>query len=626
MRAVRLLAALLVLLVVGPAPALQAQEDVPALPLPSVPAGTSSLSLTGDAVSQLRGGTETYSEVDALFRLRQRGPEVEFEVFDDPFSSSAASVRLAAGGAEPLRVGVYRGAQAFPESGPRLDVRPRRGPDCNGTGTFRVLDVAYDEGVVTRLHVLVEERCSYGLGTVFGELRYAVPDDPAPQAVPGRVVWPATYPGRVAPRVPVRLVNDGQEPVAFTAPRLLGPDADAVSVVSTTCAQPVPPGATCRVLLEFAPLRAGAHDAELVVDRSSASALRVPLHGTGIAGTTSWRSVSEPGDLVGHGSPTAWDATVARFVVEEQDGGLRFHVSRGGARFSGRFLPPTGQRLRVGTTYTGAGRYGGGAPVLEVFSVHGCETRGSFTVHELTRDAEGLASASVTFDQECRDAAGALRGSLAYRAVRAEPVPQTRLSAGVNRPTITYGDTVRVAGRLADSRGRRVAGQPVVLESSPYGSLHGWTPMARTTTGPDGRYAVLVRPSLTRFLRARVEGDGTLVRTTIPVTGVVVRARVGLRVAGPVLPGRSVGLQGSVAPRGVRTVRLQVRQAAADGRQVWHTLGTRPTDALGAVRWTVRGPVGGTPAVHRMVVDAGRYVAGGQSGEISLRSMWAALG
>jgi len=78
------------------------------------------------------------------------------------------------------------------------------------------------------------------------------------------------------------------------------------------------------------------------------------------------------------------------------------------------------------------------------------------------------------------------------------------------RTQCNWGEPVELYGKLTRAGGRTaLGGQSVFVEQKPAGAL-GWAPMATTTTGQFGEYAVLVYPTRTTQYRTRFQSTGEL--------------------------------------------------------------------------------------------------------------------
>jgi hypothetical protein len=84
---------------------------------------------------------------------------------------------------------------------------------------------------------------------------------------------------------------------------------------------------------------------------------------------------------------------------------------------------------------------------------------------------------------------------------------RTVVAAAAGSRTVLFGRRVRISGRLRKSSGRRLARKRLEVQA-----LRGrsWHTAARVKTSRTGRFSVLLRPRVSRLVRVRFRGDGTL--------------------------------------------------------------------------------------------------------------------
>jgi hypothetical protein len=149
-----------------------------------------------------------------------------------------------------------------------------------------------------------------------------------------------------------------------------------------------------------------------------------------------------------------------------------------------------------------------------------------------------------------------------------------------HRSAIDYGDDATVAGALTTRDGAPVGGQPVTVQAKIDGR---WKTSSTPTTAGDGSFSAVVKPRVTRPLRARFAGAGELRSSVTPTLTLAVRPVVKLR-----RPPRRAGvrarvkLTGTVKPRKARV--YQVLQLERRGR--FRNVGTKAlkTTRKGAFR------------------------------------------
>ncbi len=114
--------------------------------------------------------------------------------------------------------------------------------------------------------------------------------------------------GAVGGQAVLTVRNDGSSPTGAMAITLGGASPSDFRILSTTCAGPLPPAATCAINLAFGPVQAGARAAQLTVAASPGGTVVALLTGTAV---TPAALVIAPGNfsfgnvLVGSASPPA---------------------------------------------------------------------------------------------------------------------------------------------------------------------------------------------------------------------------------------------------------------------------------------------------------------------------------
>jgi hypothetical protein len=150
----------------------------------------------------------------------------------------------------------------------------------------------------------------------------------------------------------------------------------------------------------------------------------------------------------------------------------------------------------------------------------------------------------------------------------------TSLTARFSPRTLRYRARTRVSGRLLSSSGGPLPGETLVVQVRKRGR---WRTLARSSTGPDGRYSKVVRPRYIARARARFPGRAGVLAASSRRTLLRVRAVVRLNappergsVGAPVL------LRGRVGPRSRRLVLVvRVRRHGAWRRVLMRKLRAR---------------------------------------------------
>ena len=141
-----------------------------------------------------------------------------------------------------------------------------------------------------------------------------------------------------------------------------------------------------------------------------------------------------------------------------------------------------------------------------------------------------------------------LVGDLSPSPVLKDPDSRARtaVAAGVAPRAVGFGRRVRVSGRLRRAGGRRLSRKRVEVQT-----LRGrrWRTAKRLRTGSRGQFTTLLRSTVTRLLRVRFRGDGTLRGSTSKRVQLVVLPVVGLsRAPARGAAGVRVPLVGTVKP------------------------------------------------------------------------------
>ena len=402
------------------------------------------------------------SGVDAFDVVQGDTESVHIEV-DGGETGGGFTVSLSAPLGESLRPGTY--ADVVPHDlrqGSQGGFLVQGTQVCFGTGRFEVLDLAFDQGRVSRLHARYAITCDDPfVQPRIGEILLNQPRPAGDLLVlPRAVELPRTLVGAAPYSVRASVVNHGLTPLVPGTPVVTGPDAASFTVEPGTCAQPVNGGGTCAADVRFAPSRSGGHSATLVFP--GAPDQPVPLRGEGDQSRSSWRTFSEPGDPIGGGVAREWAASTATVVPTGGAYSLRLGLhlpGQYGPAAIAEFAGAQGQPLRAGQSYTydpgdlydpydpddpsdPMDPYPAWGPQMSISRMttdggRRCQREAArFTVHELEgAPSGGLNRVSISFEQRCVGASGALRGTVEYRA--AEPAPPVTLDAAAMRPWFT---------------------------------------------------------------------------------------------------------------------------------------------------------------------------------------------
>lgn len=150
----------------------------------------------------------------------------------------------------------------------------------------------------------------------------------------------------------------------------------------------------------------------------------------------------------------------------------------------------------------------------------------------------------------------------------------TTLSLAASPNPVTYGQSVRLSGRL---RGSGRGGKTIGLEQNPY-PFRGFVALATTRTDRNGDYSFTIKPRRhTRYRTLTVTADPYETRRVSPEVLVRSRLRVGIRVSDSTpRRGQRVRFSGSVLPRH-NGHRVYIQRRRANGR--WVTIARTRTRA-----------------------------------------------
>jgi hypothetical protein len=302
------------------------------------------------------------------------------------------------------------------------------GRNCNADGSFEIkdIDVAPD-GAVNRLWILFKQRCTFSMGSLFGELRFGMAAEQPAATEPAAIDWPELELGAVGEPVPVAIRATGSSPVTVTGAALGGAAPEDFTVVQDECSgEQLAPGEFCDIWVAYAPKVAGERSATLNVSGSDGLYLEVMLHGLAHGGTTRAVFTSDFGELLANGGLFVYDPSNARILATGTDHSVRFRLrDHGGDTWSATFAAPAGHVLKAGATYEGL------LTVQHYMNV--CTGPGRFEVSEAAFAPSGeLAHFGVGFKHYCADSDVPLRGTLEFRA----PIGTAKLP-GTDQPPTT---------------------------------------------------------------------------------------------------------------------------------------------------------------------------------------------
>jgi N-acetylmuramoyl-L-alanine amidase len=158
---------------------------------------------------------------------------------------------------------------------------------------------------------------------------------------------------------------------------------------------------------------------------------------------------------------------------------------------------------------------------------------------------------------------------------------RTSVAAALAPRFVSYGRRARISGRLRRAGGRRLSRKPLQVQV-----LRGrtWRTAAQARTGSSGAFSVKLRPRVTRLVRVRFPGDGTLRPSASKAVQLVVLPVVALsRHPVSARAGGRVAVAGTVKPAKSRLVLIvQLRR-----RGRWLAPGYKGITAAGG-RFSIR--------------------------------------
>ena len=131
------------------------------------------------------------------------------------------------------------------------------------------------------------------------------------------------------------------------------------------------------------------------------------------------------------------------------------------------------------------------------------------------------------------------------------------MAAALAPRLVRYGRRVRVSGRLRKAGGKPAVGRQVEVQTLRGGT---WVTVSRLKTSRSGLFSVLLRPKVTRLVRARFRGNGTLRASASKAVQLIVLPVVSLaRPPARGSAGTRVRLAGTVKPPSKRSLVLVVQ-------------------------------------------------------------------
>ncbi len=324
-----------------------------------------------------------------------------------------------------LRPGFYDKAMDYPAP------EPRPGMEISGCD-YSDVDMHFEirefqrqpNGTVDRLWLLFHEECPSGPRS--GEIRIGL-DTSIAQVEPSTTRWSPTYPSEPGTTLPVRLRAGTGADLQVSGVSVVGPDADAFTVLEDPCTGADLPAQNwdlgvhaCDVRVRFTPTRSGPHTARLRFSTSQ-GLLHSTLEGMSRPGQTEW-SMTSDGEPIGGGvSHQFTPATRPQMGCVSGPRTVRCHAYDQPTQkgYYARLSAGTGDVLVPGSySDNDSGDY---RPWMVVDrSGYSCrQYTGSFDVHQVayaSHDPSELLRFDASFVQYCDDYSEALRGRIRYQA------------------------------------------------------------------------------------------------------------------------------------------------------------------------------------------------------------------
>lgn len=368
--------------------------------------------------------TVVYDEAHSGLTAVSESPDL-LSVTVERGSSSRHQLIFQAPRGRSLRPGFYDKATDYPAAEPRPGMKISA---CD----YPIVDMHFEirefrrqpNGVVDRLWLLFHEECPSGPRS--GEIRIGL-DTSAARVEPSTTRWSPTYPGEPGTALPVRLRAGTAADLQVSGVAVVGPDADAFTVLEDPCTGAHLPAESwdggvhaCDVLVRFTPTRSGPHTARLSFSTSQ-GLLHSTLEGLGRPGQTEW-SMTSDGEPIGNGASYEFTprtrpqigcvggprAVECHAYDQPTHQGFYATLSAG----SGDVLVPGSYRA----DHSGAYR-----PSMAVErSGYSCrQYSGSFDVHQVAyaaHDPSELLRLDASFVQYCDEYPEALSGRIRYQA------------------------------------------------------------------------------------------------------------------------------------------------------------------------------------------------------------------
>jgi len=373
--------------------------------------------------------------------------------------------------------GFYDKAMDYPAPEPRPGMEISRCDYSDVDMHFEIREFQRQpNGVVDRLWLLFHEECPSGPRS--GEIRIGL-DTHIAQVEPSTTRWSPTYPSEPGTALPVRLRAGTGADLQVSGVSVVGPDADAFTVLEDPCTGADLPAQNwyggvhaCDVRVRFTPTRSGPHNARLRFSTSQ-GLLHSTLEGMSRPGQTEWLMTSD-GEPIGNSASYQFTpATRPQMGCVSGPRTVRCHAYDQPTQkgYYARLSAGTGDVLVPGSYRDDdSGSY---RPWMVVDrSGYSCRKyTGSFDVHQVayaSHDPSELLRLDASFVQYCDDYAEALRGRIRYQVSddtsapgRVSDLAATRSGASATLTWANPADTDHAGTVVRYLPGRTAPPQPV---------------------------------------------------------------------------------------------------------------------------------------------------------------------
>jgi hypothetical protein len=313
------------------------------------------------------------------------------------------------------------------------------GRACNSTdGWIDIRDLRVDPSSgLQRLSMTFTQYCDGSSSALSGEVEFGEPASPALEATPAHLDFPDRAVGTTSPDEPVTFVNTSGAPQTITDTALSG-SAEFVKGQDGCRGRSLPAGASCAVVVRFAPSSAATGSGSLTVTAASGARATTSLDGQGIATVTGmFVTDTLPNGLVVPLGSFRWDRG-GSFQENFEDRGAFVRAAtmqdHPGNEWEGELQAPDGKSFSAGETFRTSVQADATHAENTISGTEqpACEVLSS-TMHviqwDVDPDYDDPAHIEFTFTDVCANGVGTIRGVVADHATDGSrrPAPQLAL-------------------------------------------------------------------------------------------------------------------------------------------------------------------------------------------------------